>query len=357
MSDQDRSKTKGIPSWQRFEAPDLPSPAEPQSPTPNEQTAAADRASLIDKATRFLEDDDIRDAPIERKQYFLQLKGLTEDEIRDLLRRQHMPEAEVAKGFHEEQEDVSRIDHPESVSNGSSDATPATPAKDIVPIITYPEFLIHSQKPPPLVTTERLLTALYIASGAAATIYGTSKYIVEPMVETLTAARQSLFDTAHTNLATLNKKLEDSVSKSPETPFALDDIENTTVDSDPAHFFNRSAATQTSPHLSRSTSSDSFDVSDTLASSSSAHEATLSTIKSRLCDLLPADKEASSPVKDSIDELQKSLDGLIYGDILSWNSKGDKAKEDAIAKVKSEIRGVKGVLLSARNFPSGVSVR
>lgn len=28
--------------------------------------------------------------------------------------------------------------------------------------------------------------------------------------------------------------------------------------------------------------------------------------------------------------------------------------EDEIAKVKAEIRGVKGVLLSARNFPGGV---
>ncbi|KAL2046910.1 hypothetical protein N7G274_000928 [Stereocaulon virgatum] len=357
MSDQDGSQTKGIPSWQRFEAPDSPSPAEQQSPIPNEQTAAADRASLIDKARRFLEDDDIRDASIERKQYFLQLKGLTEDEIRDLLNRQHMPEAEVAKGFYEEQDDVSRIDHLASVSNDSSEATPAIPPKDIVPIITYPEFLIHTQKQPPLVTTQRLLTALYIASGAAATIYGTSKYIVEPMVETLTAARQSLFDTAHTNLTALNKKLEESVSKGPEMSFAIEDIGKASVDSDPAHFFNRSAATQTSPHLSRSTSSDSSDIAYTSTCSSSTHEATLSTLKNRLSDLLPVDKEASSPVKDSIDELQKCLDGLIYGDVLSRNSKGNKANEDAVAKVKSEIRGVKGVLLSARNFPSGVFVR
>lgn len=30
-----------------------------------------------------------------------------------------------------------------------------------------------------------------------------------------------------------------------------------------------------------------------------------------------------------------------------------KAEEDAIASFKSEIRGVKGALLSARNFPAG----
>ncbi len=30
---------------------------------------------------------------------------------------------------------------------------------------------------------------------------------------------------------------------------------------------------------------------------------------------------------------------------------------DAVANVKAEIRAVKGVLLSARNFPSGVAAR
>lgn len=31
-----------------------------------------------------------------------------------------------------------------------------------------------------------------------------------------------------------------------------------------------------------------------------------------------------------------------------------ETNDDEIAKVKAEIRGVKGVLLSARNFPGGV---
>ena len=358
MSDQEKPTAKGTPSWQRFEASHTSNPAGQAPQRSNEQTASADRSSLIKKATKFLEDDDIRDAPIERKQYFLESKGLNENEIRDLIQRQPTAEAEVAEGFQLEQQDVSQVQSPRQVSNGPSNPASTTSARDITPIITYPEFLIHSQKPPPpLVTTQRLLTALYVASGAAATIYGTSKYTVEPMVETLTSARHSLFDTASTNLSALNEKLEKSVSKIPETSINRDNSDLDSIDSDPARLFNRSAATQTTPHLSRSTSSNSSDPPDTPSSAPSAHGAALSTIKGTLSDLLPADAEASSPVKDSIDELQIYLDGLAYGGHLSRDAKGDKLKGDAVAKVKSEIRGVKGVLLSARNFPSGVSVR
>lgn len=356
MSDQEKPTAKGTPSWQRFEASDTSNPAGQTPQKSNEQTAPADRSLLIEKATKFLEDDDIRDAPIERKQYFLESKGLNENEIRDLIQRQPTAEAEVAEGFQPKQQDISQVESPGQVSNGSSNPA-STTAGNITPIITYPEFLIHSQKPPPMVTTQRLLTALYVASGSAATIYGTSKYIVEPMVETLTSTRHSLFDTAFTNLSTLNEKLEKSVSKIPETSLNPDNSDLDSIDSDPARFFHRSAATQTTPHLSRSTSPNSSNLSDTPSSPSSAHGAALSTIKSRLSDLLPADTEASNPVKDSIDELQRYLDGLAYADLLSRNAKADKLKEDAVAKVKSEIRGVKGVLLSAKNFPSGVSVR
>ena len=357
MSDQEKPTAKGTPSWQRFEASDTSNPAGQAPKRSNEQTAPADRSSLIEKATKFLEDDDIRDAPIERKQYFLESKGLNENEIRDLIQKQPTAEAEVAEGFQPEQQDVSQVQSPRQVSDGPSNPASTTSARDITPIITYPEFLIHSQKPPPLVTTQRLLTALYVASGAAATIYGTSKYTVEPMVETLTSARHSLFDTASTNLSALNEKLEKSVSKMPETSINRDNSDLDSIDLDLARLFNRSAATQTTPHLSRSTSANSSDPSDTPSSTPSAHGAALSTIKGRLSDLLPADAEASSPVKDSIDELQIYLDGLAYGGHLSRDVKGDKLKGDAVAKVKSEIRGVKGVLLSARNFPSGVPVR
>ena len=358
MSSSDKPKSNGIPSWQRQEPSDAPSPALQQSSQgSNEESASTDRASLIEKATRFLQDDDIRDAPIERKQYFLESKGLKEDEVRNLLEMQHTVHGEAAEGFQKDQQEISQSKPSMLVANSPSDQARTAPSKDIPPIITYPEFLIHSQKPPPLVTTQRLLSALYIASGAAATIYGTSKYIIDPMVENLTSARHCLFDTASTNLSMLNEKLEKSVSKIPETSRDPYSSELDSIDSDPARFFNRSAATQTSPHLSRSTSPSPYDSPEIPSSSLSAHEAALSTLRSRLSDLLPADAEASNPVKDSVDELQRYLDRLAYGDLPGRGGKGDKTKEDGVARVKSDIRGVKGVLLSARNFPSSVSVR
>ena len=76
-------------------------------------------------------------------------------------------------------------------------------------------------------------------------------------------------------------------------------------------------------------------------------------------------------MRSSLRDVHYYLDGLIYSNPSygpvsgygSWNSSGtsdsngkatgvEKGEEDAIASFKSEIRGVKGALLSAKNFPS-----
>jgi hypothetical protein len=59
-------------------------------------------------------------------------------------------------------------------------------------------------------------------------------------------------------------------------------------------------------------------------------------------------------VKNIVVDLQGYLEDLMYGrrgGSFHWNSTA-KAPEDEIEKVKKEIRGVKGALLSARNFPA-----
>lgn len=359
MSDSDGPKAKIIPSWQRL---NVPKPAErhPEQDA-NEPSSPEDRASLIEKAAKFLEDEDIRNAPRERKEYFLTLKGLTEDEIRDLLEEQHVPEADIVEGFEREQQEVSQPTPSPALSVPIENPSPA-PLKDVPPIITYPEFLLHSQRPPPLITVQRLLNTFYFATGAAATLYGTSKYIVEPMVESLTSARHSLFETASADLDKLNKMLEKTVSKIPEVSHNdVDDSDAESTNSDGARFFNRSAATQTSPSLSRSTSGSSVSHKSD-PSVASAHWSRLSTLHSKLSELLPEKEQAAepsidsaataNPLKDSVDDLRRYLDGLTYA---SMSSSGKKPGEmDELAKVKAEIRGVKGVLLSARNFPSSV---
>lgn len=370
MGDSQGPKAKGRPPWQQQESSSLP---EDTDNTPaNEQTEqeqlSEPRASLIENASEFLKDDSIRDAPIERKKVFLESKGLTKAEIDSLLEIQ---EATVTEDHGIERQEPSQSIPPTTSQNASTSSTPereepppTPPPKDQPPIITYPEFLLHAQKPAPLITGNRLLTSLYIASGAAATIYGTSKYIVEPMVSSLTSARHSLLQGAEANLDTLNKKLEGAVSKVPEKARLPEKGEDEDEDSDTepmspdgALFFRRSAGTQTSPRLSRSTSSVSVEAGEVI-SPAQGHTSALLGIHGKLSDLLPKDGEPRNPLRDSIYELRAYLQKLPHANSLHLAGKaGKKGEIEAVANVKAEIRGVKGMLLSARNFPSGVAAR
>lgn len=393
MGNSEEPKSRGIPIWQGRGSSASETPKEDYAKA-SEQGEFPDerRQSLLENAAKFLEDKDIRNAPVERKKFFLGSKGLTEDEIQGLLQEQeqeqeedqHTPEAEVMEDYGMEKEalqlqfsrsapvlEATVEGKPSSPAPSTSDApsnaasaregdqvTSNSTSKDVPPIITYPEFLLHSQKPPPLITARRLLNTVYFASGAAATLYGTSKYIVEPMIESLTIARQSLADTALSNLNALNSKLERAVSKTPDildNGDGKDDSDTESFDSDPSRFFSRSAGTQTSPCRSRSTSSTSLEALPTTDLGQS-HESTLSAIHSKLSDIKPTDTDG--PVKNSIMELSKFLDGLRHANTIPRNGRlWGEAKSDEYGKLKAEIRGVKGVLLSARNFPSGVPVR
>lgn len=228
----------------------------------------------------------------------------------------------------------------------------------------------------------RVLTSLYLATGTFATIYGTSTYILEPMLHNLTSARHSLFSTTNTNIETLNKKLEGAVSKvpplssrreeEPENDDEGDEEEDadSTISVDGARFFQRSAGTQTSPRrLSRSSSSSIIIAADPPTAAAEAqqspaqeHTSALSGLHGKLSDLLPTTNgEPRNPLRDSIGELRAYLEKLPYansGQLGGGKKVGRKGEAvDAVAKVKAEIRGVKGVLLSARNFPSGVAAR
>ena len=366
MGDSDEPKPKAIPTWQRQEAsrvPDQPANTPPQEPAPHQPPNS--RASLIQSASKFLEDDSIRSAPIEQKKLFLESKGLTAAEIDELLETQPTPEAAVVEDDGAAQEEVSQSTPPTAPQRPLTSSIPqehqppaATP-NDTPPIITYPEFLLHAQKPAPLITANRLLTSLYIASGAAATIYGTSKYGVEPMVENLTSARHSLLEGAGASIDVLNQKLESAVSKIPDTPdrFKEEDSDTESMSSEGARFFNRSAGTQTSPRLSRSSSSTSSEQGEAI-SSTQYHTSALLDIHSKLSDLVPMHGEAMHPLGDSISGLRAYLDTLPRESSVHLGGKaGKRVNVDAVANLKAEIRSVKGVLLSARNFPSGIAAR
>lgn len=374
MGNPEGPKPKAIPSWRLNDTATSGPSQESISESSGKTATPNPREPLLKQATKFLENEDIQESPIERKRIFLESKGLTEHEILDLLQEgqeevEHGPEAEVMEDYGIDREEISHLQSTKTTSNAAGQEPPSTlredspqpstdllrPTRDVPPIITYPEFLIHSKKAAPLITARSLLTVLYVASGAAATIYGSSKYIVEPMIESLTAARHSLFETASGDLDTLNSKLESAVSKIPAGSHQPDEdgSDGESVNSDPARFFNRSTATQTSPHLSRSTSSISSEVVQ--LAPSQLQENSVKEIYNRLTDIQSMD--TASLVKISISDLRKYLDGLPRVDAIQNGKLWEKPKSDEYTKLKAEIRGVKGVLLSARNFPSSAAVR
>lgn len=195
-------------------------------------------------------------------------------------------------------------------------------------------------------------------------MYGTSKYLVNPMVESLSAARHSLFETANSNLRTLVEKLEQIVSLIPDTATPGKNLSQDTDDSstvsDPAEFFHRSAATQTTPRLSYSMSSISSQDPDITPPTTDQH-LRLQTLHAHLSDLLTSNDaqiDSSQQLESDVSELQNYLGSLAYGSLMTPTGlPGDTWKEDEISKVKAEIRSVKGVLLSARNFPSSVGAK
>ena len=81
----------------------------------------------------------------------------------------------------------------------------------------------------------------------------------------------------------------------------------------------------------------------------------LKDLHSELSSLVPA-SEVDNILETRLSELRTYLGGMAYGGNLQFGKVGGE-ETDEISKVKAEIRGVKGVLLSARNFPSGVGSR
>lgn len=231
------------------------------------------------------------------------------------------------------------------------------------PIITYPEFLLHIQKPPPLITAQRILTSLYTSFGVGLTLYGASKFLVSPMVDALSSARHSLFETCATNLQAMNEKLEQTVSEIPaelnREEVSFPNCRRSSADLDPAALFHRSIATQTTRETSDSASPETSNmVGDSPLRTDQKHQ--LHSLHNQLRELLASENapgDSANSVKSRLNQFQHYLDSLAYGSLLMPNDRLKSSKEDEISKIKGEIRGFKGALLSARSFPSGAGVR
>ncbi|KAE8147756.1 peroxisomal membrane anchor protein conserved region-domain-containing protein [Aspergillus avenaceus] len=408
MADSD-SKPPSIPQWQR------PSTASDDSTsTPSPSSDDTSRSALLQQATKFLQDDALRDAPLDRKVSFLESKGLRRDEIDGLLDRSD-------NGSTTQDHTSSESNNKESPSNDSASPSPSTPtvqssssssgvtttststtpqnkntqrtssARDMPPIITYPEFMVKESKPPPLMSLSSILYTIYGAAGLGASIYGASEFLVKPMLANLTSARHDLAQTADENLRKLNEKLEQNVSTIPpqltsrrvQSAGSTTDDDTESLTSDPAELFHRDVAVQTSDDIGRnSLSSSAPNTADEAAFDPAAavntHVKRLEVLRSHLQEFSDSEKQSSSSdnnVRTSLNELHHYLDGLLYSKSgygpatgygaysspafdSSNNAAGlGKGEEDAISSFKSEIRGVKGALLSARNFPGGRGAR
>lgn len=329
---------------------------------------------LLELAREFLSDEAIKNSPRQDKIDFLKDKGLSEDAISQLLDNHEMgDELKVVhdpSGTSEKLEADSSIPLPEPEPTSATLATPVhvdEPKRDIPPIITYPEFLLKPQKPPPLITFSRLVNSAYVLAGISALTWGASKYLVQPMLETLTEARHELADKTLQDLEKLNEKLETMVSHVPYIASSAvkrlqeqeDDMES--IDSDPTELFHRDVAVQTTPGLSRSSSEVSLTHSklDTTISQSQR----LSGLNYSLRTLV----QSMNHSNDTDKRLQKSMDNfqqyLNVLDSSSYNASNpytvptnDKAstttRQTEAQKFKQEIRTLKGAFLSSRNFPT-----
>lgn len=188
------------------------------------------------------------------------------------------------------------------------------------------------------------------------------------MSHNLTESRHEFATHAQEHLDTLNKRLRDTASVDPAAKAktkladAADDVSE--ADSDPTELFHRDYGTQTTPTLSRRPSTASE--TDT-ESAVTAHENRLKILTSHLREL----ESTRSKDTSSADSLRTKLSDLTtYLSEMSYQTqyytgmggyygasyglpKSKDGKDDQIEVLKNDIRAVKGVFLSARNFPAG----
>lgn len=336
----------------------------------------ASSTEMLDHARKFLATEEVRNASREKKASFLKSKGLSDDAIEVLLAEQETTPPPSSQ-MPDEPEPVAtkseQVDEPPPQPAASTATKPTTSTPPLVqampnmpPIVTYPEFLTKPERPPPLITVSRLLNTLYAAAGLGAALYGTSKFVINPMVDTLASAREELAHETSENLAKLLTKLESVVSTIPPSPVkktfdgSISGGDDGASDcSDPTELFHRDIGTQTSsppsPKLSTSNPSSSNPSQvqgDRLAKLTSSLKA--------VAEGLVSQGEESTDINATIDALRGDLDKMTFpdpsaGSYTSYGIYGSGAMrnepDDEIKKARDGIRRLKGVLLSARSFP------
>jgi hypothetical protein len=347
MSDSDEeNKKSAVPQWQ------LNTKNENENDSAEATSEPPSRETIIEQARKFLEEEEVRDATTDKKIAFLESKGLHKEEIQTLLGVTRNDDATSEDSHPEDTRSEAPIQQPPpQYSTRQPSPTP--------PIITYPEFLFTPASPSPLITKNRLLTSLYLFSGISALLYGTHNYLITPMVASLTESRHELAETSKNKLEQFITKLESVVSEIPSgaIPHPAEREDDEESDEDPTELFHRDIGVQTSPPESRP-SSPSPETPDLILGSQTSR---LSKLKESLQGLVGDSTSEGHDVTElegTIGVLREYLDGMAYVaptyNYSGYGSSTAKEQDDEISRVKASIRGVKGVLLSTRNFPGGV---
>lgn len=313
-------------------------------------------------------------------------KGLEETDINSLLaeeQEQHPAAQEQLAAPPQSQS------QPEEVHTSSPLGESESNRSDHPPIITYPEFLTKPTKPPPLITAAGLAHALGVIAGASTLVYGATRHIVSPMVESLTEARIDFHSAANTNLTRLVDSLEGVVSTLPEGYHSKgvdgsrrgasekyadhdDDASDSSSYEDPSELFHRDVGVQTSPppssprfpysvanHSNNNSSSSTANKPDPIEHHADRLSRLSFHARSLATDIV-RQTEDMGETKNVLDSLSSDLHTLTYppesfgvGSSYLYGTASNKGPEDEIQRVKTNIRSVKGVLLSTRSFPAG----
>lgn len=189
------------------------------------------------------------------------------------------------------------------------------------------------------------------------------------MHEELSAARHDFFSHAGGKVDEFNNRMSKVVTLPPSKQAkekdsdSADDMSVVSDASDPTELFHRDIGVQTSPSLSRNQSSTSLQDLDPKATTPMVHqEARLSSITSSIRDLRFSRDMSGNKEKDvgaQLDAFSKYLNDLTFAspyhkyqsNFPTWNNSNSTSTDDDMDKFKNEIRGMKGAMLSTRNFP------
>ncbi|KAG6205646.1 hypothetical protein E4U50_004602 [Claviceps purpurea] len=335
---------------------------------PDRQDSSPDQ---IEVARRFLQEAHVKASSRAKKTEFLQSKGLRDSDIEKLLEEEVEHSTGAASPQQEEKTSGSDTTHPSASANQQHPQEQphhqASVVHDRPPIVTYPEFLVRPDRPPPLVTKDGILSALYGFAGLSTILYGTSKFLIAPMVETTTDARSQLYHATAQKLDSLVSQLEKTVSVIPSTAATRpsssqhdDAPEGSSDDEDPTEMFHRDIGTQTLSVFEKAApaaAAEGRSLSSPVGSATDGQADRLTGLTKSLAvlrDQLRAQSEGFQDVKTVLDVFRDSLDGMAYtlvGGYDIYGSTKKKEPEDEIRKVRDNIRRLKGLLLSTRTFP------